>query len=346
MSASELRDLEVSRNPRWVMLVLVGVAGVFGLFVYGYLAKPEWIGVADKTLWDWMQLLIVPLMLAGGGILLNSRTQQYHDELVHQYEIERDETAAIQRVQDEALRAYLDQMNRLIIEEHLMEKPENSQVRRLAQAWTLQILLGLDRDRKRRPLRLIYELDLISKDNPIISLENAEFDTADLTEITLHDACLRGADLRLTNLRGADLKGSDLRAADLRGASLRAADLSDTCLAGANLLPYDEVEPSELRNANLLSGVADPNDIGPTDDPLGDPLADSLTPTQTPTQLENANLSNADLTGAYLSGADLMGAKGITNEELEQQAKSLKYATMPNGQKYEDWLKDRAPPEG
>jgi hypothetical protein len=30
----------------------------------------------------------------------------------------------------------------------------------------------------------------------------------------------------------------------------------------------------------------------------------------------------------------------IANEELEQQAKSLQGATMPSGQKYEDWLKD------
>ena len=37
----------------------------------------------------------------------------------------------------------------------------------------------------------------------------------------------------------------------------------------------------------------------------------------------------------------MAGATGITNEELEQQAKSLKGAIMPDGQKYEDWLKDR-----
>jgi Pentapeptide repeats (8 copies) len=63
--------------------------------------------------------------------------------------------------------------------------------------------------------------------------------------------------------------------------------------------------------------------------------------------LENANLSGADLgkadlRHALLAGADLSGAEGITNEELEQlkQAESLEGATMPNGQKYEDWLKD------
>jgi hypothetical protein len=34
-------------------------------------------------------------------------------------------------------------------------------------------------------------------------------------------------------------------------------------------------------------------------------------------------------------------ALGITSDELKQRAKSLKGATMPNGQKYEDWLKSK-----
>jgi uncharacterized protein YjbI with pentapeptide repeats len=303
------------------MLVLVGVAGVFGLFVYGYLAKPEWVGVADKTLWDWMQLLIVPLILAGGGFLLNSRTQKYHDELVRQAETERDETAWSRRTQDEALRAYLDQMNRLIIEEHLMEEPENSQVRRLAQARTIQTLLGLDQDLKRRILTLIHELHLISKDNPIISLKNATLDTADLSEITLHDACLREVDLRLANLSGADFKGSDLGGADLRGANLSNANLSDTVLVGANLLPYDETHPAKLNAPNLLNG-ADPSNIDSSNDHL------------VPTNLDGAGLSNADLSGAYLTGA------GVSEEQLDT-CKSLEGAIMPDGQKYEDWLKSK-----
>jgi hypothetical protein len=35
------------------------------------------------------------------------------------------------------------------------------------------------------------------------------------------------------------------------------------------------------------------------------------------------------------------GKQQITNEELEQQAASLEGATMPNGQKYQDWLKSK-----
>jgi hypothetical protein len=32
---------------------------------------------------------------------------------------------------------------------------------------------------------------------------------------------------------------------------------------------------------------------------------------------------------------------GMSNEELEQQAASLEGATMPNGHKYDDWLKTK-----
>jgi hypothetical protein len=44
---------------------------------------------------------------------------------------------------------------------------------------------------------------------------------------------------------------------------------------------------------------------------------------------------------ANLMDADLSSATGVTNERLERQANTLQGATMPNGQKYEDWLKDK-----
>ena len=57
--------------------------------------------------------------------------------------------------------------------------------------------------------------------------------------------------------------------------------------------------------------------------------------------LSGVILFEADLSDADLREANLSNAQGITNEELEQQALSLEGATMPNGQKYEDWLKSR-----
>jgi hypothetical protein len=249
-------------------------AALLSVITYGYLAKPGWVGVADKTLWDWMQLLIVPLLLAGGGYLLNSSAQQIREQISQEHQLYREEMIMMQRTQDEVLRAYLAQMNRFVIDGRLIDAPEDTEVRRLAQASTLQTVSALEPNRKRHVLRLIYDLGLISKDNPIISLETAELEDADLGEITLHDANLRGAHLDGANLERADLKGSDLREVDLSVTRLRDADLSDACLTGANL-----------------------------------------------------------------TGADLTGT-AVTEEQLAA-CKSLKGATMPNGQKYENWLKSK-----
>jgi len=56
------------------------------------------------------------------------------------------------------------------------------------------------------------------------------------------------------------------------------------------------------------------------------------------TRLDGADLSGATLTSTCLFGADLYDAIGVTDKQLEE-AESLEGATMPNGQKYEDWLK-------
>jgi uncharacterized protein YjbI with pentapeptide repeats len=60
--------------------------------------------------------------------------------------------------------------------------------------------------------------------------------------------------------------------------------------------------------------------------------------------LRGANLRDADLSRANLSGAHerlyWQRRRPISIEQLEQ-ARSLEGATMPNGQKDEDWLKDK-----
>jgi uncharacterized protein YjbI with pentapeptide repeats len=63
------------------------------------------------------------------------------------------------------------------------------------------------------------------------------------------------------------------------------------------------------------------------------------------TRLVGADLGGAKLEGtvlndANLSGANLSGVTGKSAEQLEGQSGSLKGAIMPDGKKYEEWLKD------
>jgi hypothetical protein len=337
----------LGQQSRWrpsgtqLLWAAVIIAALLVLVDFGY--RVDWTGFGEakfptqetvefrpaKTLWEWLGLLVIPLVTFLGGLWL-SQWQKGRDEAMQEAQKERDEIAANQRAQDEALQAYLDQMSNLIVDKRLREQHEGSDVRRLAQARTIAILLGLDENRKRRPLKLLYELELITKNSPILSLRNAGLDTADLSEMTLRDACLKEADLRRADLTGADLRGADLTGADLRGANLNKADLSGARLVGANLLPYDHRDPTGLNGPSLSNGV-DLGDINLSGDHL------------TPTRLDHASLKWANLEGAYLkkanlNDADLRGAylwkaTGITNEQLKQQARSLADVVMPDGSK-------------
>ena len=60
--------------------------------------------------------------------------------------------------------------------------------------------------------------------------------------------------------------------------------------------------------------------------------------------MDYAKLGDARLPRAKLSGADLAGATGVSCHQAEggkKGAELLDDATMPNGQKYEGWLKGK-----
>jgi hypothetical protein len=114
----------------------------------------------------------------------------------------------------------------------------------------------------------------------------------------------------IRSLRGAELVGAILERSVLEDTALDEVDLREAILDEANLTGAD------LCGANLTCAN----------------LTDAI--------LVGADLYRARLTGAYLDRANLKDAQGVTQEQVAQ-AKSLEGATMPNGQKYEDWLKSK-----
>src|SRR5215212_2560723 len=327
-------------SSRFLFLTLV-VLLIFVLFLLaGYTVLAPYTEFPKHKLWDWMGLGIVSVAIFLVGLLFSRRQREQQEAATREHE------------QDAALAAYLDQMSDLMIDQQLgKDRKDNLEehVRKVAEARTITVLLELDSEHKRRPLKLVYELGLINTPHPVLNLKNVGLDEADLSELTLRDACLEGADLRRANLHGADLEGSNLSQADLRGADLRGADLSGANLTDANFLPYDENNPTAWNKHNLEKRNTLNNGASFYRERFGSSVRKAL---KAPKALKGTNLSgatlreaqfcNAWLQGVDLSSADLKGAEGISNEELEQQALSLKGATMPNGQKYEEWLKTKA----
>ncbi len=272
------------------------------------------------TLWNWLKLLIVPAVIAGAGLWFNAQQR------------EREQAITRQRAQDEALQAYLDKMTDLLVV-HKLSKPQDDKdkrqgetVRTVAWARTKTMLRRLDGDRKGAVLRFLNEAKLIEKGRPVIG---------SLVGAHLVDANLKGSVLRDTALQGVHLSGADLSGADLSGAYLSEADLSGANLSNAYLseanLSYADLNGADLSNAYLSE--ANPRGAYP----IG---ADLSEPDLSGADLRNANLGEADLRGADLGGANLRYAQRWIEEQL-LAAHSLEGATMPNGQKYEDWLKSK-----
>ena len=289
-------------------------------------------GFRGKTVWDWLALLIVPVVLVGFGLWFTAQQDQRQQQTENR-RAEAERELAEQRAQDEALQAYLDQMSQLILERKLLEVEQGHAVHEpgdpvhtLAQARTSTAILRLDAEHNESVTHFLINSGLAVRSKASArllrgsTLSHAKLSGAHLPNADLGDADLSGADLSNALLLNANLIGADLSGADLSNALLDNADLMahlpNADLSGANLIGAD------LSEANLSgANVSEANLIG--------------------ADLSGAVLLNADLSDAVLDNANLSGAEGITNEQLEQQAASLEGAKMPNGQKYEDWLKSK-----
>ena len=233
------------RNVTIVLMVVILVT-----LILGYVQVLKWTGMTGKTdefqtrtLWDWLQLLIVPAVLALGGLWFAAQQDIRQQRMDNRREriIQGVEN---QRAQDSMLLSYLDQMSSLLIDEKLQTSQPGEPERLVAAARTITVLRGLDPERKRTVLRFVYEAGLIRKEEIIVNLDGANLTEADLNNVPLENADLSDLYLSDANLAGADLSGADLSGTDLSGAEVTWQQLR-TCasLTGTTL-------PEELKHKN------------------------------------------------------------------------------------------------
>ena len=296
-----------ARKPIDVIgFVVVLVAAIALIFVEVILFGT---GFKGKTLWDWLQLLIIPVVLALGGYFFTYTISKNERKAADRHnQTEREIAQDNQR--EAALQEYIDKMSELLLHEKLRESQPEDEVRKIARVRTLTVLPRLDGKRKGTVLQFLHESGLIDKDKCIIDLNGA-----DLSKANLNYANLNGANLNNTNLEEAEMFFANLNNADLNHANMTSAELSFVKLNLANL-SFALLNNASLSHANL-TGV----------DLSGAGLSDAY--------LEKVDLSKADLNGAYLSGANLdranLSEAFVDVKRLEDKAKSLKYATMPDG---------------
>jgi hypothetical protein len=250
-----------------VGLLLGSIWAGYAHFVLGYVWLP-YTGFKDKTIWDLLELIIVPAALAFGALWLNHNERKNEREIAAQQR-RQDLVIARERRYDTTLELYFDRMTALMLEESLGESTPYDSVRNIARIRTLAVLRRLDGDHKAEVLQFLCESGLISRD-PIVDLTGANLKEADLRGATLNEVDLSGvnavevklnkARLRKANLRGivmsdsdlseADLTGADLELARLERVKLRKTTLTDANLYGTNLsrAVYSEEEIKKAKS--------------------------------------------------------------------------------------------------
>jgi uncharacterized membrane protein len=227
----EERRMKVLRRIVGIIAALALLTGVVGVIVYGYKTRPGWVGVSDKKFWDYLELLIVPAVLAIGVAWLNW-AQRKREREAEEAQQARELEVENQRAQDEALQAYLDQMSAMLLPNKdrpsLYKARPGDSLSSVARARTLTVLPRLDSDRKARVIQFLYESGLITRRRPVLNLDGADLTEADLEQANLVEATLGGTNLSGARLSGARLAGADLFEADLSGAELVGAVLTAT----------------------------------------------------------------------------------------------------------------------
>jgi len=278
-----------------------------------------------KTLWDWLQLLIIPAVLAVGVTIFNRLLN------------ERSRDIATDQQQETALQNYLKEMSKLLITSKLRDSASGSLERDIAHARTLTVLPGLDPLRKGRVLRFLYETGLIYKENTIVDLRGANFSNLRIHETKLSSNYFQMTDTRLSlrnaNLQGAIFRDASLEQIDLRGACLDEAyvthvDLNGTWLChasmkmtrlhGTNLhracLREAQMQGAQLRGAYLRGADLRKVNLQETRKKDGKMQKADLTAANLrkarleEAQMQGADLSEADLQGANLTAAQMQGA--------------------------------------
>jgi uncharacterized protein YjbI with pentapeptide repeats len=282
-------------NPKKIKQLLSSLLKWFVVFLFvlvlvdlvleGY--QYPWTGFEQKTFWEWLELLIVPIVLTAAAYLYNNSHKN------------REHRIAEDNLQENELQTYFDHITELLLEKNLRDAHPDSDVGLIARANTLRIFRRLGKDRKTNLLLFLCESNLISGENPIISLRDVNLDEVNLSKLDL-----TGINLSYANLAGANLKGSILVDTDLDYADLQYSDLSGAKLIRASL-NFTDLSHCNLKGSNLSSAELFEAKLCASD-------------------LRKATFNNADLSHADLSKAILDSMEQLST------AKSLSDATLPD----------------
>lgn len=231
----------------------------------------KWTGFQDKKGWDFLQLLIAPLLIAGIGFGLQDSVKQ-RDIQQQKADKEREQSIAEDRAKEDTLKKYLDQMEDLLkaglLNINMRSKNSYDSYKSdqfiIAQTKTVLAIQLLDRNRQQLVIQFIEASgfnNTSKKTDPEKPTEWGKTDRVLLYKAQMRKANLVGSDLSGTALVGVYLRDANLgcdkngQCSNLSSSDLRGADLTNAILTGANLRETNfrdaDLSNTDIKDANF-----------------------------------------------------------------------------------------------
>ena len=240
-----------------LLLTILFTSLIIGSWAIRPDAAPLWTGFGSydvakdapraKTLWDWLDLLIVPVVLSIGVWFLSS-TEKESEKLIE-----------LDRQRQGILDLFTNQISKLILENSLGSENVTKEIRIIARIYALGAFRRLDKERKAEALQFLLESKLIHNE-PVIHLTGANLREASLDNTPLVGAEITGAYFNNASFKKANLTGTNLCGCDLSFVDFTQAILIDTDLS-YTLLKYAKMQNVDLTKANLGSADVEGADL-------------------------------------------------------------------------------------
>jgi len=286
------------------------VAWILGAAVLrnaGEVSWMKWSGYQTFLLQKGLDLAIIPLLAALLAGWLEEQAYQKETDLATHRETEH--TLAVQR--KEVLKRFHEAVQAVLpgAEPDLAEIPVQSRLELAEMARAA--LKELDGKGKGDLLHFLFERKLVSGENPVVALHDADLSGAVLTHAHLHGICLEGVDLSGAQMNRAHLVKGRLSRATLSRAQLRHADLKEALLNGSSFAGA-RLDGANLEGADLREACLDDAFLIGTN--LKHCLLDGFPAGETaPAQLEKSPLDQAILVDTILPDG-----RKVTNENGRQ----------------------------
>lgn len=235
----------------FIFLIVIALSyGIYWLILEGYkhdftgfnkytiISSPAFEVIPQKFVWDWLDLLIIPVALLIFGSVFTyigetrkrtlAEEDRQKDKAIAEINRNSEWKRLLDHQQEESLQNYIDKMTDLLLKEKLLLSEKKNEVRNVARVKTLATIRTLDGKRKGLVLKFLFDAGLINGEDPIIDIQFADFTNTDYKNAYLGNINLMNVDFSYSNLENVEFDKANLSKTNFTCASLREGIFSST----------------------------------------------------------------------------------------------------------------------